>query len=53
MFEIRTGLDLAVIEPRLLQLQERELMERDDRGFRASALGRRFLDSVIAKFFPD
>ncbi len=53
LFEIRTGLDLAVIEPRLLQLRERELMECDDRGFRASALGRRFLDSVIAEFFPD
>jgi oxygen-independent coproporphyrinogen-3 oxidase len=53
LFEARTGLDLTVFEPRLLQLHRRELLECDDRGIRASALGRRFLDSVIAEFFPD
>lgn len=52
LFEARTGLDVAVIEPHLLKLQQRELLECDDRGIRASALGRRFLDSVIAEFFP-
>lgn len=52
LFEARTGLDLAVIEPQLLKLQERELLVCDHRGIRASALGRRFLDSVIAEFFP-
>ncbi len=51
LFEARTGLDIAVIEPHLLKLQERDLLECDDR-IRASALGRRFLDSVIAEFFP-
>ncbi len=51
LFEARTGLDFALIEPQLLKLQERELLECDDRGIRASALGRRFLDSVIAEFF--
>jgi len=53
LFEARTGLDFAVIEPQLLKLQERELIVCDHRGIRASALGRRFLDSVIAEFFPD
>jgi len=53
LFEARTGLDLTVFEPRLLQLHRRELLECDDRGIRASALGHRFLDSVIAEFFPD
>ncbi len=52
LFEARTGLDFAVIEPHLLKLQERELIVCDGRGIRASALGRRFLDSVIAEFFP-
>jgi len=51
LFEARTGLDFAVIEPQLLKLQERELIVCDHRGIRASALGRRFLDSVIAEFF--
>ena len=53
LFEARTGLDFAVVEPQLLKLQERELIVCDDRGIRVSALGRRFLDSVIAEFFPD
>ena len=52
LFEARTGLDFTVIEPQLLKLQERELLVCDHRGIRASALGRRFLDSVIAEFFP-
>ncbi len=52
LFEARTGVDLALIEPQLLKLQERELIVCDHRGIRASALGRRFLDSVIAEFFP-
>ncbi|MBP6683475.1 MAG: radical SAM family heme chaperone HemW [Halioglobus sp.] len=52
LFEARTGLDFSVIETQLLMLQQRELLECDDHGIRASALGRRFLDSVIAEFFP-
>jgi coproporphyrinogen III oxidase-like Fe-S oxidoreductase len=51
LFEARTGLDFALIEPQLLKLQEQELIVCDHRGIRASALGRRFLDSVIAEFF--
>jgi putative oxygen-independent coproporphyrinogen III oxidase len=51
LFEARTGLDFALIEPQLLKLQEQELIVCDHRGIRASALGQRFLDSVIAEFF--
>ena len=53
LFTARTGLDVAVIEARLRQLQERGLLISDDRGVRASPLGRRFLDNVVAVFFPD
>ena len=53
LFTARTGLDVAVIEARLRQLQERGLLISDDRGVRASPLGRRFLDTVVSGFFPD
>ena len=53
LFEARTGLDAAAIEPQVQELGERGLLVCDDRGVRASDLGRRFLDSVIAGFFPD
>lgn len=53
LFTARTGLDVAVIEARLHQLQERGLLISDGRGVRASPLGRRFLDTVVSGFFPD
>ena len=53
LFTARTGLDTAVIEARLQQLQERGLLLADDGGVRASPLGRRFLDNLVAGFFPD
>jgi oxygen-independent coproporphyrinogen-3 oxidase len=53
LFEARTGLDPVVIEARVHQLQERGLLVSDNRGVRASPLGRRFLDTVISAFFPD
>jgi len=53
LFAARTGMDPAVIEARVERLQERGLLVSDHRGVRASALGRRFLDTVISGFFPD
>ncbi len=53
LFTARTGLEVAVIEAKLRQLQERGLLISDDRGVRASPLGRRFLDTVVSGFFPD
>jgi oxygen-independent coproporphyrinogen-3 oxidase len=53
LFTARTGLDAAVIEARLQQLQERGLLVCDHRGVRASPLGRRFLNTVVSGFFPD
>jgi coproporphyrinogen III oxidase-like Fe-S oxidoreductase len=63
-FESRTGLDPRVLEPQLGTLDPRVLepqlgtfrqqglLEQDVRGIRATPRGRRFLDSVIAEFFP-
>ncbi len=52
-FESRTGLDSAQLEPKLELLCRRELLLRDGDTVRASETGRRFLDSVIAEFFPN
>jgi oxygen-independent coproporphyrinogen-3 oxidase len=53
LFEQRTGLERTLIRDRLQQLQDRELLIIDESGIRASALGARYLDSVIGEFFPD
>ena len=52
-FASRTGLDSAQLEPQLELLCQRELLVRDKNVVRATDTGRRFLDSVIAEFFPD
>ena len=52
-FASRTGLDYAQLEPQLELLCQRELLVRDRNTVRATDTGRRFLDSVIAEFFPD
>lgn len=49
-FEARTGLNPSVLEPQLSRLLEQELLELDNEWLRATALGRRFLDSVISEF---
>ncbi len=53
LFESRTGLAFSTVENRVGELVARELLLCDQRGIRATALGRRFLDSVIAGFFSD
>jgi putative oxygen-independent coproporphyrinogen III oxidase len=52
-FVSRTGLICAQIEPQLDSLCQRELLLRADDRVRATEMGRRFLDSVVAEFFPD
>ncbi len=52
-FVSRTGLSCAQVEPQLDALCQRELLLRAGDRVRATETGRRFLDSVIAEFFPD
>jgi putative oxygen-independent coproporphyrinogen III oxidase len=49
-FQSRTGLDIAEIMEPVRSLQERELLVFEGGRIRASALGRRFLDTVITEF---
>jgi putative oxygen-independent coproporphyrinogen III oxidase len=51
-FTARTGLEIASIAATLNSLQSRELVSWSEEGHIApSALGRRFLDAVVAEFF--
>jgi oxygen-independent coproporphyrinogen-3 oxidase len=52
-FPAATGLPSKVIAPLLARLRGQGLLDPDPDRLRASVLGRRFLDSVIAEFFPD
>jgi len=52
-FSARTGLDPAAVNGTVQRLAQRGLLESAGDQIRASNLGRRFLDSVIAEFFPD
>lgn len=47
-----TGQDAALLEDKLQHFQQRGLLELESGRVRASELGRRFLDSVVAGFFP-
>ena len=53
LFALRTCLDAQALEPQLSRFLEQGLMESNDRVVRATVLGRRFLDSIVAQFFPD
>jgi oxygen-independent coproporphyrinogen-3 oxidase len=52
-FSARTGQDPSILGDKLQALKRRGLLELEGGQVRASELGRRFLDSVIAEFFPD
>jgi putative oxygen-independent coproporphyrinogen III oxidase len=52
-FSSRTGLSDTQLEPLLASLCQRKLLQREGDAVRATELGRRYLDSVIAEFFPD
>ena len=48
----RTGFDAGSLEPQLTSLCQRGLLEQAGNRVQASETGRRFLDNVIAEFFP-
>jgi putative oxygen-independent coproporphyrinogen III oxidase len=52
-FVSRTGLDCAQLQPPLESLCQRELLVCEGHVVKATETGRRFLDSVVAEFFPD
>ncbi len=52
LFEARTGLSADTLAPTLASLEARELLGIDSGWVRTTALGRRFLDTVIAEFLP-
>jgi oxygen-independent coproporphyrinogen-3 oxidase len=51
-FESRTGLGAGTVEPRLRAALERGLVEFEPPRWRASGLGRRFLNDLQAAFLP-
>ncbi len=52
LFEQRAGRSLASLEPALSRAQARGLVERSATRIRPTALGRRFLDDLVAMFLP-
>jgi oxygen-independent coproporphyrinogen-3 oxidase len=52
-FTAATGLAPAALQPALRQFLGQGLLEMEGERVKASALGRRFLDTVVAGFFPD
>jgi oxygen-independent coproporphyrinogen-3 oxidase len=52
-FESHTGLPLELLEPRLRQLREDGWLEPTAVGWRATALGFRFLTDLQSKFLPE
>ncbi len=52
LFHERTGLGLALIQPRIEHAVARGLLIRDARGIRASAHGARFLNDLLVEFLP-
>jgi putative oxygen-independent coproporphyrinogen III oxidase len=52
-FTARTGQDASVLEDTLQRFQREGLMDIAGAQVKASDLGRRFLDTVVAGFFPD
>ena len=53
LFTERTGLPLQLLEPALAQAASRGLVEHSHECIRATALGRRFLNDLIALFLPE
>jgi oxygen-independent coproporphyrinogen-3 oxidase len=53
LFEERTGLPLAAVEATLVRAEAQGLLARTSTCIRATHLGRRFLNDLIAFFLPD
>ncbi len=52
-FSACTGQDAAVLDGKLRQFQQQGLLDIEGEQVKPSALGRRFLDTVVAGFFAD
>ncbi len=52
-FSARTGLPVESLQPQLNQLLDRELLQEFGGKISTTELGRRFLDTIVAEFFPD
>lgn len=52
-FSARTGLSASSLQPQLASLVDRELLELRGEQVGTTELGGRFLDSVVAEFFPE
>lgn len=50
LFSQRTGLNMSVIEPIICQLQQDGLLDPQPKNFRTTALGMRFLDTILQRF---
>jgi oxygen-independent coproporphyrinogen-3 oxidase len=53
LFAERTGLQIGSAEKGLSEAEERQLIERDHKQIKPSALGRRFLNDLLGIFLPD
>jgi putative oxygen-independent coproporphyrinogen III oxidase len=52
LFEDRTGCSADMLQPQMAALIDRKLLEINGNQVGTTALGGRFLDSVVAEFFP-
>ena len=52
LFRERTGFPVALVAGQLAEAERRGLLERDHLQLRASSLGRRFLNDLLALFLP-
>jgi oxygen-independent coproporphyrinogen-3 oxidase len=52
-FTVRTGLDAAILEDALQRFEREGLLHVEGEQIKTTELGRRFLDTVVAGFFPD
>ncbi|MEH6580706.1 MAG: radical SAM family heme chaperone HemW [Halioglobus sp.] len=52
-FRASTGLAESVLQPQLQELTDKNLLRVCGHQVSTTALGRRFLDNVVAEFFPD
>jgi len=52
LFESRTGLAASALQPALDAMVERELLRLENDRVVTTAMGWRFLDTVVAQFFP-
>ena len=52
-FTVRTGLDAAILEDTLQRFERERLLHVEGGQIKTTELGRRFLDTVVAGFFPD